>query len=133
LERLDGPGFIEEIIKAIREGRYPFQPVPDTRRWSSSGLLRKVLFLEWNGGIFGIGADGPDGHKFLDPVKTALFHHLDAHDQILVKKRSWVGPIRPNPSDGCGQMDDNIRPGIVVPPFDGFLDQAGFSKSVMGA
>ena len=71
--------------------------------------------MEW--GQTWVRADGAQRHEFLQSSLAPDFYELGAHHQVIVEKLSWIGLVRTDPSDPCGQMDDHIGGSIAVELF----------------
>ena len=68
-----------------------------------------------------VGADRPDRDELLHAGEARLLHELDAHDRVLVEEPARVLPVRPDPADHGGEVDDQLRPPVGEGAVDAVL------------
>ncbi len=106
---------IETILRPIRlclnQHHFLCEPV-------GHGFFRKaapqVLLSKRHWRKLGIRADRANRHEFLHPELPSVFHHLETHDGIVVKESPGIGAICAYTAHYRGQMDYDLRMGIVV-------------------
>jgi hypothetical protein len=78
----------------------------------SIGFLRiavpEILFFERHGRVFRVRADGAHGHELSDTPQPGLFHEVDPHSGVLVEVPARIPPVRADPADDCGEVNDDL-------------------------
>ena len=81
-------------------------------------------FAEGDGSEFGIGADGPDLHEFLDFVDAGVLDEVESHGEIGEKEPAGVVAIGADAADLGGEVQDDVGALIVIKPSDiGFASE----------
>ena len=67
----------------------------------------QIFFFEGDGRVFGVGADGADGHKFAYPGPPRLVHQLRAHHQVVVEELGGLLAVDADAADVGSKMNND--------------------------
>src|SRR5205823_6879048 len=67
--------------------------------------------------IFRVGAHRSGNDDLAGSVEPGLFEHVRPHDEIRVPVAPWIGAVRADTSDFGGEMEYELRDGVVEQPF----------------
>ncbi len=81
----------------------------------------QLLLLERHRGKLGISANRSYCDELFNAELSGIFHHLNSHDGVVVKKTSRIGSVRADASDHGGKVDNDLRPGLFVETHDRLL------------
>ena len=79
----------------------------------------EVVLPERNGTIPRIRADGAGMDELLEPDPARMLDEMEPHRHVGVEKTPRCRPVRTDATDLRGQVDDDIRTGVIVEAFDG--------------
>ncbi len=75
--------------------------------------IPEIVLGERHSREVGIGADGANGHGLLHAEDAGLFHHLCAHDQIVVEELAGSLTVGAYVAHDACRVDHDMRPSVL--------------------